>query len=377
MNRFVILRNFAVIAVLLTVATPDARAEIFGGIDFPDGLISFADRVIRYDPAFGGSPPSGPDFTNPLEALGPPRLSPPGQFVSIGDGGLLELGFVDNVLTNSGNNGVLDLHIFEIGPSVERTFVAIHPTPDTRPFLDPGGDINGDGFFEIGSVSGGTASIDLDDVFPGVAAGVLRFDAVQLIDDFFDNYFLPVGLSAGADIDAVGAISTAFTPGPTGLDPRDPLLPILVDAVGRFVFNDVPSERWFDPPYVDAYQFQTTDGSHFTEVGMPPLDVVGDSDGMYLVTSILGAQSVAAGANLVFASPVDFFTVSGIAPLLDGADPEAFPTYLEFDRPTASFTMTPVPEPNTVLLAAMTTCFVITRNSRSGPSRSGCRRTIP
>ncbi len=358
MNKLVILRIVAVLVVTLTIFVPDARAVIFGGIDFPDGLISFADRVIRYDPAFGGSPPSGPDFTNPLEALGPPRVSPPGQFVSIGDGGLLELGFVDNVLTNSGNNGVRDLHIFEIGPAVERTFVAIHPTPDARPFLDPGGDSNGDGFFEIGSVSGGTASIDLDVVFPGVAPGVLRFDAVQLIDDFFDNLFLPPGLSAGADIDAVGAISTAFVPGPTGLDPRDPLLPILVDG-GRFVFINVPSRRWFDPPFVDAYQFATTDGSLFTEVGLPPMDVVADADGMYLVTSILGAQSMAAGANLVFASPVDFFTVSGIAPLLDGADPQAFPTFLAFDRPTASFTMTPVPEPASFALAAIACAAIL------------------
>jgi hypothetical protein len=277
--------------------------------------------------------------------------------VSIGDGGLLELGFVDNVLTNSGNNGVRDLHIFEIGPSVERMFVAIRPTPQTRQFLDPFGDTNGDGFFEIGSVSGGTSSIDLDLVFPGVPAGLLQFDAVQLIDDYADNLFFPTGLSAGADIDAVGAISTAFTPGPIGIDPHDPLLPILIQG-DTFSFINVPSHRWFDPPFASEFRYATTDGSHFTEVGMPPLDVVADSDGMYLVTSVLGAQSVAAGANLVFASPVDSFTVSGISPLVDSTDPEAFPTFLAFDRPTASFAMTAVPEPSCVGLVAVAGAFL-------------------
>ena len=86
---------------------------------------------------------------------------------------------------------------------------------------------------------------------------------------------------------------------------------------------------------------------------MPPLEVVGNSDGIYLVTSVLGAQPVTAGANLVFVSPVDFFTVSGISPLVDGGNPTAFPTFLAFDRPTASFTMTPIPEPASLLLLLM------------------------
>jgi len=57
---------------------------------------------------------------------------------------------------------------------------------------------------------------------------------------------------------------------------------------------------------------------------------------------ILGPQTVAAGSNLVFASPVDAFTITGISPLVDGGDPLAFPTFLDFDQPTANFTMTPL-----------------------------------
>jgi hypothetical protein len=149
-----------------------------------------------------------------------------------------------------------------------------------------------------------------------------------------------------------------------GTGPRNPFLPTLIDDDGSFVFNDAPSGCWFDPPLVGAYQFATTDGSLFTEMGMPPLDVVGDSDGMYLVTSILGSQSIAAGANLIFSSPVDFFTVSGISPLVDGADASAFPTYLVFDHPTASFAMTPLPEPGTLLLAAFACVGLLLRPRR-------------
>ncbi len=149
-----------------------------------------------------------------------------------------------------------------------------------------------------------------------------------------------------------------------GTGPANPLMPTLIPDDGSFVFFDVPSGRWYDPPLVGGYQFATTDGSLFTEVGMPPLGVVNDSDGMYLVSSIHGNQSIAAGANLIFASPVDFFTVSGISPLVDSADPLAFPTYLVFDHPIASFTMRPIPEPSTLMLLGMVTAGMLLRRGR-------------
>ena len=81
--------------------------------------------------------------------------------------------------------------------------MAIRPEPATLLLLNPAIDINGDGFFEIGKVFGATSSIDIDTVFPGFAAGLLRFDAVQLIDDPSE------GETVGADIDSVGAIASA------------------------------------------------------------------------------------------------------------------------------------------------------------------------
>lgn len=186
-------------------------AEEYGGIEFPDGAISFADHVIRYDPMHSGGPvPTEPTAVIPSDALGAPDFPPGGGIgdvgaVSLGRGGLIELQFIDNILTNSGD-GDKDLHIFEVGSDVEDTFVAIRPKPETAALLDAGLDANGDGFYEIGKVYGSISSIDIDAIFPGFAAGELAFDAVQLIDDY--NEGGAGGVTVGADIDAVGAIAT-------------------------------------------------------------------------------------------------------------------------------------------------------------------------
>ncbi|MHC4619250.1 MAG: hypothetical protein ACYTEQ_16015 [Planctomycetota bacterium] len=198
-----------VVAILL-MASGQANAVIYGGIEFPDGEQSFADEVLRYEPLYGGGPgPTDPCFTDPNEALGPPDFpggggGVPGA-VSLGRGGLIELLFVDNRLTNSGDDQN-DLHIFEVGPDVEDTFVAIRPTPDTNDLLGPAFDADGDGFYEVGKVFGATSSIDIDAFFPGFGPGELLFDAVQLIDD--PNEGGNTGSTVGADIDAVGAIQS-------------------------------------------------------------------------------------------------------------------------------------------------------------------------
>ena len=185
------------------------------GIDFPDGPRSFADSLIQYDPEFLGGPgPTDPNFMDPNVATGLPdygRVGPNMGSVSLGRGGLIELAFLDNRLTNSGD-ALDDLHVFEIGPHVEDTFVAIRPTATTAGILGPGFDTNGDGFYEVGKVFGSTSSIDIDVFFPGFVAGVLEFDAVQLVDDPDEGN--DTGATVGADIDAVGAIASVI-PEPT------------------------------------------------------------------------------------------------------------------------------------------------------------------
>ena len=173
----------------LTVST-NASAVIYGGVDFPDGAVSFADSVVDYSPAINGGQPTA-TYRDPLEALGiPDQPSGPGvDFVSLGDGGSITLQFTDNSLTGSGNSDD-DLWIFEIGPDVEDTFVEISK--------------NNVDWFDVGKVFGSTSGIDID----AFGFGLLDFFSfVRLTDD--TNEGLQTGDTVGADIDAVGAISSA------------------------------------------------------------------------------------------------------------------------------------------------------------------------
>jgi len=186
-------------------------ADTFGGIEFPNGAVSFADEVILYDPNYSGGPnPTEPTSIDPQDALGVPDFPDGGSVgdegaVSLGRGGLIELRFTNNFLVNSGNS-TDDLHIFEIGPDVEDTYVSIRPTAETVLLLGASYDANGDGYYEIGKVSGSISSIDIDSFFSGYEAGELVFDAVQLIDDYDEGN--TSGPTVGADIDAVGAIGS-------------------------------------------------------------------------------------------------------------------------------------------------------------------------
>jgi len=185
--------------VMVTVASvfmaSAASAEVYKGVNFPQGAISFADEVVSYAPGMVGSNPTEP-HRGAANALGIPNYvgsnSCPNQagctFVSLGDGGTIVLKFVDNFLTGSDNDDP-DLHIFEVGPDVEDTFVAISK--------------NGVDFFEIGKVFGAISSIDIDG-FGFTSADEFQF--VRLIED--TNEGGQSGATVGADIDAVGAIST-------------------------------------------------------------------------------------------------------------------------------------------------------------------------
>lgn len=199
-------------ATLVAGFTYCGQSSTYSGITFPQGDVSFADAVLKYDPLYAGGPgPTHVNFIDPLKALGPPDYpggnNQPGS-VSLGDGGLIELAFNDNLLTNSGDSAP-DLHVFEVGSQVEDTYVAIRPAdPVTWAIaMALGTDVNSDGFFEIGKVFGSVSSINIDAHFPGQPNGALRFDAVQLIDD--PNEGSSTGATVGADIDAVGAIAAS------------------------------------------------------------------------------------------------------------------------------------------------------------------------
>ena len=182
-----------VLVVLSATGATEARAEIFGGIEFPQGVASFADMVVRYEPLFDGGPgPTHANFIDPASALGPPDYSGGDRgtgSVSLGDGGRITLEFTDNFLSGSDDNAP-DLYIFEVGQQVEDTFVEISKEGST--------------WFDVGKVFGNNSSIDID-LFGFGLADQFRF--VRLRDDTDEGG--QASDVVGADIDAVGAVGAA------------------------------------------------------------------------------------------------------------------------------------------------------------------------
>lgn len=178
------------LSAALLVFSSVSHAELFGGIDFPQGASSFADRVVSVTP--GNPAPTGLIFIRPVDALGPPNYpggnDQPGSF-SLGSGGSIVLEFTNNLLTGS-NSPAADLHVFEVGSDVEDTYVEISA--------------DGIAWSPIGKVAGSTSSIDID-AFRFTSAHQFRF--VRLTDDPLEGQ--TSGDSVGADIDAVGAIASS------------------------------------------------------------------------------------------------------------------------------------------------------------------------
>ncbi|MBX3600397.1 MAG: OmpA family protein [Rubrivivax sp.] len=150
-------------------------------ICLPLGAASFADRVVSFTP---GARPSEAPFDNPAAALGEPdyqRTSRP-DFVSLGCDGTLVLAFADNVLVDVDG---MDLYVFEVGPYVEETELAI--SADGRDWR------------VVGRIEGARADVDI----ASVARPGERFRFVRLRNVGRKGCG---GRHSGADIDAVAAV---------------------------------------------------------------------------------------------------------------------------------------------------------------------------
>lgn len=155
-----------------------------GTVYFPAGDISFADEVVSFEK---GNPAAGDADSQPEETLGIPDYdrATAENYTSLGCGGVLTLKFNDNVLVDIEGP---DLYVFEIGPAIEPTDLAISK--------------DGEEWVEIGKISGGRADIDIS---PFIEPGD-TFHYVRLTD-------LKTECKSawpGADIDAVGAIGSAI-----------------------------------------------------------------------------------------------------------------------------------------------------------------------
>ena len=180
-------------AILITALTaapllPAAAAQSYpdghgGEVSFPQGDASFADAVVYYS---SGDPKPREKSADPQAALGVPDIAEhvDGGYTTLGCGGELVLTFDDNALIDVPGP---DLYVFEIGPDVEPTAMAVSN--------------DGESWTRIGRISGGKAEIDL----APYVGGDTDFSYVRLVDLKSSCR----GKTPGADIDAVGAIGSA------------------------------------------------------------------------------------------------------------------------------------------------------------------------
>ncbi|MCB0664788.1 MAG: gliding motility-associated C-terminal domain-containing protein [Saprospiraceae bacterium] len=169
-----------------------------------DDGISFADTVITYVP---GCP--GLKLNRPSAALGVADWNDPGDghAVVLGEGGLNELGFTNNILINSGDTAP-DLIVFEVGDVVEECMIYGRPfdaeTGEILNVYQSSAEVQ-DGYYFLGKIEGTQKSVDLDASYSGLAGGALRFDRLRILDvpdlDCLET------INPGADIDAVCAVS--------------------------------------------------------------------------------------------------------------------------------------------------------------------------
>lgn len=132
-----------------------------------------------------------------------------------------------------------------------------------------------------------------------------------------------------------------------GSSQNNPILPDITDK-NRFIFRNVPSGLWYDPPTTYGFSFLTTSDSLFTEILDFPVGI--DNDNLFTVSvgnQILGEFSPSKSVDFValFGQGVSEFTITGIDPLVDATNPTAFPIKLAFNTETANFEMLALEHP--------------------------------
>ena len=164
------------IVSIILLKSPSAKAEVYGGVEFPLGAISFADEAVSFTPG----EQTGAPYNIKNNALNVPDKN----HVSLGNGGILVVKFTDNFLVDTDGD---DLYVFEYGDRVEAFKVEI--SKDQSNWID------------LGVWEGQPLSLDISDkINPGD-----KFSYVRLTDANKKESRFPTG---GADIDAIGAIGT-------------------------------------------------------------------------------------------------------------------------------------------------------------------------
>ncbi len=169
-------------------STAECAGIVYGqgrrAICLPEGAASFADSVVTFT---AGARPSSGVWAEPHHALGEPdytRTSAPG-FLSLGCDGVLVVRFDDNALVEVDGP---DLYVFEIGPAVEATDLAVS--------------VDGTTWLEVGRIEGAQTELELK--------GIIDPDDVYRYVRLTNRSRTCGGRHSGADIDAIAAVGSAL-----------------------------------------------------------------------------------------------------------------------------------------------------------------------
>lgn len=161
------------------------RIDRYESIYLPLGKISFADKLVEFKV---GSPVPVKKYRDSIQCLHEPnyRNYQTPNFLSLGCSGSLTVEFTDNGFMNLPGE---DLYLFEVGPSQEAAKIEISQ--------------NGTDWIYAGKITGGKSSLDLSNV--GIDT-----ETVFYFLRITDLKELCKSKSAGADIDAIGAINSVI-----------------------------------------------------------------------------------------------------------------------------------------------------------------------
>lgn len=184
---------------LIILTASMVGAETYNGVEI-ESATSFADSVVKYTAGENVGAP----YNEATAALGTPNFTDnhnlpgyqvaPFPSVSLGDAGSLTLRFNNNFLTTSGNSEI-DLWFFEVGDQIESTEIFISK--------------DGTSWVSVDTIGGSTSGIDIDAYLDsGVELGG-KYYYVKMTDLNEKKSGTPF---AGADIDAVAALSNAASP---------------------------------------------------------------------------------------------------------------------------------------------------------------------
>ena len=156
-----------------------------------------------------------------------------------------------------------------------------------------------------------------------------------------------------------------------GATPDVPVLPF-VPAPGVFEFPAPAPRRWFDPPFVDGFDYSLGSGDFLSFI-LPP--GFGTTIDLYVGGSLIASDLLADGIKEYFFSSdfglsgVTAFSLRDISPLVDAADSTAFPTFLDFTSGATGLSMrardgAPASVPGPLPALGLSAAFAFSRKLR-------------